>query len=103
MTFPLILVSEAKADIKEAYLWYEGQSLGLGMEFLRCVEAALLTINRAPMIYPVVYESYRRALLRRFPFAVFFEFDGTSNRCIVYSVFHCSQDPKKWRGRLPLP
>lgn len=100
MTRPPILIPEAKADVADAYLWYEEQSLGLGIEFLRCVETALLSIQRMPLIYPVVYESYRRALLRRFPFAIFFEIDDASNRCVVYSVFHCSQDPEKWRKRL---
>jgi hypothetical protein len=101
MTAPPILVPEAKADVADAYLWYEDQSLGLGIEFLRCVEVALLSIQRTPLIYPVVHESYRRALLRRFPFAIFFEIDAASNRCIVYSGFHCAQDPEKWRGRVP--
>ena len=101
MISPPILVPEAKADVADAYLWYEDQSLGLGMEFLRCVEAALLSIQRTPLIYPMVHETYRRALIRRFPFAIFFEIDDSEDRCIVYSVFHCSQDPEKWRGRLP--
>ena len=101
MTSPPILVPEAKADVADAYLWYEDQSLGLGIEFLRCVEVALLSIQRTPLIYPVVQENYRRALLRRFPFAILFEIDEAGNRCVVYSVFHCSQDPEKWRARLP--
>ena len=101
MTSAPVLLPEAKTDVAEAYLWYEEHSLGLGMDFLRCVEAALLSIQRTPLIYPVVHEAYRRALVRRFPFAIFFEIDDSEDRCIVYSVFHCSQDPEKWRGRLP--
>ena len=100
MSEPPILLPEAKADLADAFLWYEKQSFGLGMEFLRCVEAALLSIQRTPLIYPVVHETYRRALVRRFPFAVFFETEDVKGRCVIYSVFHCSQDPKKWRGRL---
>ena len=94
-----ILLPEAKADVADAYLWYEEQSLGLGLDFLRCVEAALLSLQRSPLIYPIVYESYRRVLVRRFPFAIFFEEDRTQHRCVVYAVSHCSQDPEKWRGR----
>jgi plasmid stabilization system protein ParE len=101
MTSPPTLVPEAKTDIADACFWYEEQSLGLGMEFLRCVEAAILSIHRTPLIYPVVHETYRRALVRRFPFAIFFEVDDSENRCVVYSVFHCSQNPEKWRGRFP--
>ncbi len=77
-----ILIPEAKVDVTDAYLWYEEQSLGLGMEFLRCIEAALLSIQRTPMIYPVVHEAYRRALVRRFPFAIFFGFDDVNNGCV---------------------
>jgi len=100
MTLAPILVPEAKADVADAYLWYEKQSLGLGMEFLRCVETALLSIQRTPLMYPVIHATYRRALVHRFPFAIFFELDRTDNQCVVYSVFHCSQDPDKWRKRL---
>jgi plasmid stabilization system protein ParE len=50
-------------------------------------------------MYRVVHESYRRAVVRRFPYVVFYE--HLDNTIIVYSVFHCSQDPKKWRSRLP--
>ena len=100
MTETPILLPEAKADVADAYLWYEEQSRGLGGEFLRCVETALLAIQRNPLIYPTVHESYRRSLVRRFPFAIFFEFVPNQNRCVVYSVFHCSQDPEKWMRRL---
>lgn len=55
MSKPLILIPEAKADVADGYLWYEEQCLGLGIEFLRCVEAALLSIERTPLIYPVVH------------------------------------------------
>ena len=49
MTETPILLPEAKADVADAYLWYEEQSLGLGAEFLRCVETALVAIQRTPL------------------------------------------------------
>ena len=52
MTLTPVLVPEAKTDVAEAYMWYEDQSLGLGMEFLRCVEAALFSLQRTPLTYP---------------------------------------------------
>jgi plasmid stabilization system protein ParE len=101
VTLPPILLPEAHADVAAAYLWYEDQTPGLGLDFLRCVEVALLSIERNPKIYPVMHETYRRALVRRFPYAIFYEVDDAEDRCIVYSVFHCSQEPKKWHGHLP--
>ncbi|MBE9049802.1 type II toxin-antitoxin system RelE/ParE family toxin [Nostocales cyanobacterium LEGE 11386] len=95
----LIILPEAEQDTVQAYTWYENQEPGLGEEFLRCVDACLHFVRRNPTMYPVVYESYRRAVVRRFPYVVFYEyFDYT---LIVYSVFHCSQNPQKWRSRLP--
>jgi plasmid stabilization system protein ParE len=65
---------------------------------LSCVDAAIETIRRNPEIQAVVHETYRRALIRRFPYAIFYEYaDGIVT---VYCVFHSSRDPEKWRQRL---
>jgi hypothetical protein len=36
--------------------------------------------------------------MRKFPYAVFFEFDD--NLVVVHSVFHCSRNPVEWQSRL---
>ena len=94
----LVFLQEARDDIRTAYEWYEDQSLGLGFDFLRAVEACILLIRRHPLMHQTVHEQYRRALLRRFPFALFYEYgDG---RITVYAVFHVAQCPEKWLARL---
>ena len=50
-------------------------------------------------MYPVVHEGYRRSLIRRFPYAVFYE--SSEATVTIYAVFHTSRDPDKWRQRLP--
>jgi plasmid stabilization system protein ParE len=94
----LIILPEAEQDVAQAYTWYEEQEFGLGEEFLRCVDACIQFIRRNPEMYQVAHESYRRAVVRRFPYVVFYEHSDTI--VTVYAVFHCSQDPKKWRSRL---
>ncbi|WP_232251450.1 type II toxin-antitoxin system RelE/ParE family toxin [Oscillatoria acuminata] len=89
---------EAEQDVAQAFGWYEEQEFGLGEEFLRCIDACIQFIWRSPGIYPVVHESYRRAVVRRFPYVVFYEYSDTT--VMIYAVFHCSQNPKKWRSRL---
>ena len=86
------------ASVAASYDWYESREPGLGEDFLRCVEACVLTIQRHPLLYPVAVDGFRRALVRRFPYEVFYE--PTANVIVIYSVFHCSQDPQKWRTRL---
>ena len=97
MSKELIFIPEAHTDIAEAYLWYEEQSLGLGMDFLRCLKASFTSIQRNPLIYQIVHEHYRRAMVRRFPYSIFFEDNETQS--VVYAVFHCSQNPDKWHKR----
>jgi plasmid stabilization system protein ParE len=69
----LVLAPEAELDITEAYVWYESRRVGLGAEFLNAVDASMERIRRQPAIYARVHEEYRRALIRRFPYAIFFE------------------------------
>ena len=86
------------ATMSQVYAWYEGQRVGLGEEFLTCVDACIQAICRNPRIHALVFEQYRRGLVRRFPYAVFYE--AADERVTVYCVFHTSRDPEKWRRRL---
>jgi plasmid stabilization system protein ParE len=99
MAAELVIAPEAELDIAEAFAWYEDRRLGLGEEFLSCVDACLATIRRAPELHSMIHESYRRALVRRFPYAIFYEY--AEGIAIVYGVFHTARDPGKWRQRLP--
>ena len=99
MADDLVVAPEATKDIQEAYSWYEARRVGLGEEFLSCVDACVQSLFRAPLMYAVVHENYRRAFVRRFPYVVFYE---CSDRTLtVYGVFHSSRDPKKWKQQLP--
>lgn len=98
MAAELILAPEAEQDIAEAYGWYEDQRSGLGEEFLSCVDACIEAICRTPEMYAVLHEDYRRGLVRRFPYSVFYEHGGST--VTVYAVFHASRNPNKWRQRL---
>lgn len=91
-------IPEADEDVAGAYDWYERREPGLGEDFLRSVEACIGAIQRHPEMYPAAIDGFRRAPIRRFPFEIFYE--STADRIIIYSLFHCSQDPRKWRQRL---
>ena len=94
-----VLAIETEQDISEAYDWYENRRHGLGEEFLSCVDACIQSMCRTPELHAKVHEDYRRALVRRFPYAIFYEF--TNKIVTVYCVFHTSRNPDKWRERLP--
>jgi plasmid stabilization system protein ParE len=98
MAAELIIAPEAQLDLEAAYSWYEDRRPGLGEEFLSCVDACIQKICRMPELYEKAHEEYRRALVRRFPYAIFYEY--TAGIITVYSIFHGSRDPEKWRNRL---
>lgn len=66
---------------------------------LGCVDACIEALLRSPAMHAKVHENYRRALVRRFPYAIFYE--HSDELLTVYCVFHTARDPGKWRQRLP--
>jgi plasmid stabilization system protein ParE len=90
---------EAAADVAAGFRWYDDQRSGLGSQFLDCVLACLERVRRTPDLYGRVHGEYRRALVRRFPYAVFYEIaDGAVT---VYCIVHTAREPSKWQSRLP--
>ena len=85
--------SRAIDDLELAFVWYERQRRGLGFEFLDCVENTLASILRSPKLYRVCYTDFRGALIRRFPFSVFYTIED--QQIVVHSVFDNRQDPSK--------
>ena len=98
MAAELIITPETEQDLSEAYAWYEGRRIGFGEEFLTRIDACIEAIRRTPEMHALIYENYHRWLVRRFPYAVFYEY--AEGRVTVYGVFHTSRDPDKWRQRL---
>lgn len=97
MTRRLALQPEAESDTRSTRRWYERQSPGLGHEFLRAVEAILARVERTPELYAAVDQATRRARVRRFPFAVYYEIEA--DRIVIYAVWHYRRDPAEWQRR----
>ena len=93
------LVAEPRADldIAAAYQWYEAEGSGLGLEFLQQLSSAYDRIVQDPFKYRDLESGIRRALLRRFPYAVYF--DVESDVVVVLAVLHVSRDPEEWQRR----
>ena len=93
----LRLTPEAELDVDEAHLWYHRQAPGRAAAFLAAVDSSLASIQRQPEAYALVDPTMRRALLRRFPYAVFYEIRPAE--IVVYGVFHGVRDPRAWQRR----
>jgi plasmid stabilization system protein ParE len=94
----LIVRPEAEADIAGGYVWYESQQTGLGERFVDEMSRCIAEIEREPLRFVCVRHEARRALLRRFPYAVFFVL-GQEHISVV-AALHMARDPVTWQKRV---
>ena len=90
---------EADVELAEARQWYAHQREDLDLEFMQCIDDALSRIVVNPDQYPIVYKTLRRVVVRRFPFAIFYEV--IAHEINVIAVFHSRRDPERWKSRVP--
>ena len=88
---------EAETELAEARLWYSLQREGLDAALMRSIDQTLSALARRPYSNPIIYRSLRRAVVRRFPFAIFYEV-GTSE-IVVFAVYHSRRDPERLLSR----
>jgi len=98
MKYRLRFLPIVEDDTISAYNWYEHKSRGLGEEFLRMFYARSSEIPRNPMLYRKVHGEFRRRLLRRFPYAIYFKV--VKNEVIIFGLFHCARNPQTIQSKL---
>lgn len=89
---------EAARDLASAFAWYERQRRGLGERFLERFEESVALILDMPEAFPRVHGELRRALLRRFPYSVYYRLLDSEHLEII-GCLHTRQDPALWRSR----
>ncbi len=83
-------LQEAEEEIVKASSFYQQQSSGLGIDFIREVQKTCRLILTSPKASPKVRNDIRRKLVRRFPFAVLYEIDHDS----IISSCGCPSTPR---------
>ena len=94
---PHLFRPAAAADIERAYVWYERERPGLGEEFLAEVFTSVQAVLARPEVFPILHRQTRRALVRRFPYALFFRMMG--ERIVFVACFHVRRSPSVWKQR----
>lgn len=93
----LIVRRAARFDVRSIREWYESNEGGLGDRFLIELENVVGRVRAAPNQFPEIGRSLRRALLRRFPYSVYFLDRGDA--IIVFAVLHQHRNPTEWQHR----
>jgi plasmid stabilization system protein ParE len=93
----LVLRPQAETELLDARDWYEAQRPGLGEAFATEIDQALARIVEAPLAFPRVHGETGRALLRRFPYAIYFH--AMPDEVVVLAVIHGRRHPGRWQSR----
>ncbi len=97
MSRTLAFTARASADIEDAHAWYEAQRPGLGSDFERELEIVIHFLEGLPEAGPVVHRTLRRLLVKRFPYAVYYQI--TEATIEVRGCLHLSRHPRAWIRR----
>jgi toxin ParE1/3/4 len=95
---PVILHSEAEAELRAAAAYYDRQRPGLGRELRLVVEAAVGRIRENPRAFSSYGRSgLRRCIVHRFPYTIFFvELEAL---IWIAAIAHHKRRPDYWKGR----
>ena len=72
---------QAEDEALEVRQWYEAKRPGLGQEFGQQLDILVARIAENPLAFPRVHSETRRAVLRRFPYAVYFRAAPKQSSC----------------------
>ena len=87
---------QAEDEALEVRQWYESRRPGLGKEFGQAADAVVARIAANPRAFPRVQNETRRAVLSRFPYAIYFR---VAEDEIVVLAIHGRQHPSRWQTR----
>lgn len=97
MSLRVVIRPAAEADLAEAINWYEANSLGLSFDLRLALLATLDQISRYPNSATQVSATVRRALLHRFPHAVYYR--QCRDTIEVIAILHTHRSPRRWQQR----
>lgn len=89
--YKVTLLAGALAELSESITYYSQQSPTLGEAFEEEVFELLELISHNPLLFPIKFECYHEAVLKRFPFVVVYEV--MDREIVVSAVFHTKRNP----------
>lgn len=95
----VVVREAAETEIAEAVAWYEARRPTLGRDLLEVVDRALHQIVERPESWPswLAERPYRRYLVRRFPFVIFYTVEPTEIAIVAFA--HSKRKPGYWLKR----
>ena len=96
--FTVVFTQAARAELIQAQDWYEAEAHGTGRSFRQAIDFLAEHLRTNHRQFPIVFGNVRRALLRRFPYSLFFVVQDET--LLIIACFHASRDPSQWQKRI---
>jgi plasmid stabilization system protein ParE len=90
--------SAAAAEVGNVITWYSKPDIGQGAAFVRELERTEAHLRSRPELYQRVEGEIRRAVLRRFPYSLFYVVE--SELVLVIACMHHHQRPRSRKDLL---
>jgi plasmid stabilization system protein ParE len=100
MEYVVLLLDEAENELDEAFIWYESQKIGLGIEFVDSLNKAFEFLKKHPEASAKKKKSVYRYVMSRFPFGIYYILDKKLFQVQVIAILHFKRKPGIWRKRL---
>src|SRR2546430_17605888 len=97
MTPRSLVEPRAERGFPEAGRWYTARNPAIAAAFRVSVERTLGAVERSPEQLPIALRDIRKALVRRFPYVVYYVV--LSDVISVIAIVHGRRDPGVWQAR----
>ena len=92
---------EATDDLTEILGWYKEQpTLDLQKKFITAISTAFKILEKSPKSYALRFKNVRCAVVKKYPYLVYYWVDDTSLSINIIAILHQSRHPKNWKKRL---
>jgi plasmid stabilization system protein ParE len=94
MAYKVVIIPDAKQDIKEAAKWYNERQKDLGKRFINSISKEITIIRNNPFLYEIRYQNVRTALAEMFPYLIHFSI--YNELIVIKAVYHTSRNSDLW-------
>ncbi len=98
MNYSLRFHPDIEDELLAIHSWYEGKSVGLGDEFLQIFYSSSESITTSPFRISKIYHEFRRYLLHKFPYALYYLI--RNKQVLIIGLFHYARNPRIIRKTL---
>ena len=98
--YKLKILPRAFKDLKETKQRYNEEKEFLGEEFKSEIIKEFNFLEKNPFIYQIRFLEFRKSLLKRFPYCIYYIVEESIQIIIVFAVLHNKIGEKKLKKRL---